>query len=220
MDLAKQIEIKNIGQIDYLICLANMKAYTAKRTKTSPDQIWILEHPSVYTLGLAVQDINVEQLDAIPIVKSDRGGKITFHGPGQLVVYLLIDLKRRGLFLKQFVFLIEQAVIDCLMEFGIFADRRLDAPGVYILSQDVCSKLTKPYVCAKIASIGLKIINGCSYHGVSLNVNMDLSPFFAIYPCGLMDVKMVDMRTLGLCVSKEQVGNVLQKKLQSVLSSV
>ena len=157
-----------------------MREYTEQRDKQSSDQIWVVEHPPVYTLGRAGKAEHVLNPHDIPVIKIDRGGQVTYHGQGQLVVYLLIDLKRCGLFVKNFVYNIEQALIDCLAEYGIHAQRRDKAPGVYVNAR-------------KIAALGLRIRKHCSYHGLSLNVDMDLTPFTGINPCGYAGLEVTQM---------------------------
>lgn len=214
------LEVKNVGTVQYLDCLSEMRKYTSERTSRSPDQIWLVEHPPVYTLGLAGSEIHLINPSAdIPVIKTDRGGQVTFHGPGQVVAYLLVDLKRRGLFVKKFVSLIEDAVISCLAEFGIVSESRLGAPGVYISSKQLYLTLEKKYVGAKIASIGLKISRGCSYHGVSLNVQMDLEPFSRINPCGFNDLCVTDLKSLGLNVKTQDIGKSLAKNMKFELES-
>lgn len=175
------IEIKKLGLQDYQSTWQAMQDFTAQRHVDTPDQIWLVEHPPVYTQGLNGQPEHIQQsLGDIPLVQSDRGGQITYHAPGQLIVYTLIDLKRRQLGVRALVSLLEQACIDQLAELGISAQSRKDAPGIYVNSQ-------------KIASLGLKIKRQCSYHGLALNVNMDLSPFQRITPCGLSGMQMTQV---------------------------
>ncbi|WP_038125928.1 lipoyl(octanoyl) transferase LipB [Thiomicrospira pelophila] len=175
------IEIKNLGLQDYQSTWQAMQDFTAQRHVDTPDQIWLVEHPPVYTQGLNGQPEHIQQsLGDIPLVQSDRGGQITYHAPGQLIVYTLIDLKRRHLGVRALVSLLENACIAQLTELGISAQSRKDAPGIYVNSQ-------------KIASLGLKIKRQCSYHGLALNVNMDLSPFQRITPCGLSGMQMTQV---------------------------
>jgi lipoyl(octanoyl) transferase len=163
----------------------SMREYTEQRNNDSPDQIWVVEHAPVYTLGRAGKAEHVLNSQDIPVVKIDRGGQVTYHGQGQLVVYLLIDLKRHGLFVKNFVHNIEQALIDCLAEYNIHAQRRDKAPGVYVNAR-------------KIAALGLRIRKHCSYHGLSLNVDMDLKPFSGINPCGYAGLEVTQMVDEGV----------------------
>lgn len=162
-----------------------MQQITAAREGSTPDELWLTEHDAVYTLGLNRKDVRLPSRDDIPLVLVDRGGKITYHGPGQIVIYLLIDLKRMGLTIGQLVNKMESAIIALLDDYGISAKARADAPGVYVND-------------AKIAALGLRLKNGCCYHGLSLNVQMDLSPFEAIDPCGYKGLKVTDMYTLGI----------------------
>jgi lipoyl(octanoyl) transferase len=163
--------IRALGRVDYAATFAAMQDFTAARTADSPDELWICEHPPVFTLGLSGKPEHLLKDIGIPVVQIDRGGQITYHGPGQVVVYLLLDLRRREITVRSLVNRIEQAVIDLLHGYGIAAARLEGAPGVYLDS-------------AKIAALGLRIRHGCSYHGVSLNVDMDLTPYEAINPCG------------------------------------
>jgi lipoyl(octanoyl) transferase len=175
--------------------LAAMRDYTGARNASSEDQLWIVEHPPVYTLGLGADPSHVLDAHGIPVVQTDRGGEVTYHGPGQAVIYLLMDLKRRRrdarLYAREFVQAIEQAVIETLAAYNLPGERRAGAPGIYIADG--------AWRGAKIAALGLKIRgNGCTYHGVSLNVSMDLAPFGWINPCGYAGLATVDMKTLGV----------------------
>ncbi|WP_454719591.1 MULTISPECIES: lipoyl(octanoyl) transferase LipB [Cupriavidus] len=186
----QEIQVIEQGRQDYQSCFDAMRAYTAARTAETPDQIWLVEHPPVYTLGQAGDPAHLLAPDeAIPVVHIDRGGQITYHGPGQIVAYLLLDLRRRRLMVRELVHAIEQAVLDTLAAYNLAAERKAGAPGIY-LSEG-------PHRGAKIAALGLKIRNGCSYHGVSLNVQMDLAPFLRINPCGYAGLETVDMATAG-----------------------
>ena len=178
-----------------------MRDFTAARTGETADEIWLCEHPPVFTQGLAGKPEHLLRDIGIPVVKIDRGGQITYHGPGQLVAYLLLDLKRNGLTVKGLVSLMEQAVIDLLAECGVAAERRPGAPGVYVRG-------------AKIAALGLKIKNGCSYHGLSLNVAMDLAPFAAINPCGYPGLAVTQMTDQCEVSSLESVGERLSVLLR------
>jgi lipoyl(octanoyl) transferase len=181
-----------------------MQAFTAARTPDTPDEIWLCQHPPVFTQGLAGKPEHLLRDIGIPVVKIDRGGQITYHGPGQLVAYLLIDLKRRNLGAKALVHRIEESLIALLAEYGIDAARRPGAPGVYVGD-------------AKIAALGLKIKNGCSYHGLSLNVAMDLSPFAAINPCGYEGLAVTQLSALCAENSVERVGDRLVAQLERQL---
>jgi lipoyl(octanoyl) transferase len=187
------IQIIERGREDYQPCFDAMRAFTAARTPETPDQVWLVEHPPVYTLGQAGDRAHLlAPDDQIPVVQIDRGGQITYHGPGQVVVYLLLDLRRRRLMVRELVQGIEQAVLDTLAAYNLAAERKPGAPGIYLSDG--------PHQGAKIAALGLKIRNGCSYHGVSLNVQMDLSPFLRINPCGYAGLETVDMASAGATV--------------------
>ena len=187
----EQIEIRRLERAEYLPTLAAMRAFTAGRTETTPDELWLLEHPPVYTLGQGAS--RDAPANGIPLIRSDRGGDITYHGPGQLVVYTLVDLARRGIMVKRFVTLLEQAVIDFL---GGGAERRPGAPGVYVGA-------------AKVAALGIRVRQGRAYHGLSLNVDMDLSPFAAIDPCGYPGLAVTQLRDLGIAAPIDSVADRL-----------
>jgi lipoyl(octanoyl) transferase len=172
--------VRNLGRAAYQPTLRSMRAFTLARDEATPDEIWVVEHPPVYTLGQGAEDASVQ--NGIPVVRSDRGGEITYHGPGQVVIYTLVDLARRGIKVKRFVWLLEQAVLDFLQGRGA---RRPGAPGVYVDG-------------AKIAALGIRVTKGRAYHGIALNVDMDLSPYSAIDPCGYAGLKVVDLKRLGL----------------------
>lgn len=183
------------GLEPYEATYAAMRGFTDRRDADTPDQLWIVEHPPVFTLGLAADPSHVLEPHDIPVVQTDRGGEVTYHGPGQAVIYLLVDLRRRRpgarLFAREFVNKIEQAVIDTLAAYNLAGERKPGAPGIY-LSGGIRQG-------AKIAALGLKVRgNGCTYHGVSLNVAMDLTPFSWINPCGYEGLPTVDMKTLGV----------------------
>ncbi len=192
--------VKRLGRVAYEPTFAAMQAFTAERTAETPDELWIVEHPPVYTLGQAGKPEHILHDIGIPLVKIDRGGQVTYHGPGQVVIYLLLDLHRLGIKVRELVNAIEQAVIDLLAEQGVTAERRDGAPGVYVGE-------------AKIAALGLRIRNGCSYHGVSLNVDMDLSPFAAINPCGYAGLQVVQTRDLNLPLTPHEAGERLSQHL-------
>jgi lipoyl(octanoyl) transferase len=184
-----------------------MKAFTIARTAETADEIWLLEHPPVYTYGVAGRPEHLPPANCgIPVIKVDRGGQVTFHGPGQLIVYALIDLRRRNLGVRDLVRLLEQAVLDLLEESGIPAKRRDGAPGVYVDG-------------AKIAALGLRIRGGCSYHGLSLNVDVDLEPFNAIDPCGYPDLTVTRTQDLGLADSMDELGERLVGKITQLLGA-
>lgn len=198
------------GSEPYQASFDAMRAYTDARTAATPDQLWIVEHPPVYTLGLAADPSHVLDPHGIAVIQTDRGGEVTYHGPGQAVIYLLMDLKRRQrdarLFAREFVWNIEQSVVETLAAYNLAGERRAGAPGIYIADGD--------WRGAKIAALGLKIRgNGCTYHGVSLNVSMDLAPFGWINPCGYAGLATVDMQTLGVTAPLAEVQQALARQL-------
>jgi lipoyl(octanoyl) transferase len=198
--------VRELGRVEYEPTWRAMQAYTDRRAPDTADEIWVLEHPPVYTLGVAGRAQHLPRVaNGIPVIRTDRGGQITYHGPGQAVIYLLLDLRRRGLTVKPLVRLMEQAVIDWLGGRGIAAEGRPDAPGVYVNG-------------AKIAALGLRIRNGCSYHGLAFNVSMDLAPFHAIDPCGYSGLEVTQARDLGLEGSVAGIGRELARGLLEKLA--
>ncbi len=209
--------VKHLGVADYESTYQAMRDFTQQRDGETPDEIWILEHPPVFTLGLAGDASNLHSpSNQIPLVQVDRGGEITYHGPGQIVVYLLLDLRRLGIFVKELVSRIEQALIDTLADFGVQAERHAGAPGIYI-AQDSPAPLE--YRGAKIAALGLKVSKGCSYHGLALNVSTDLEAFSRIHPCGYEGLRTVDMQTLGIKDNIDIISQTLLGHLQKQLTS-
>ena len=189
------LTLRWLGSEPYEASFEAMRAFTDARIADTPDEIWLVEHPPVFTLGQAGDPAHLLAADSgIPLVKVDRGGQITYHGPGQVVAYLLLDLRRRKLMVREMVTRIEQAVIDTLAAYNLAGERKAGAPGIYVAPGPDAGL----HAGAKIAALGLKIRNGCSYHGVSLNVNMDLRPFLAINPCGYAGLETVDMATLSV----------------------
>ena len=204
--------IRELGRADYEPVFAAMRAFTDARTPDTPDELWIVEHPPVFTLGLGADHGHLLSVTAhdVPVVQTDRGGEVTYHGPGQVVIYLLMDLRRNKpggkLYARQFVNKIEQAVIDVLAAYNLAGERVEGAPGIYIASG--------PRKGAKIAALGLKVRgNGCTYHGVSLNVGMDLNPFSWINPCGYSGLATVDMRSMGAEAPLHEVQQALAAAL-------
>ena len=204
MTVQQPFLIRQLGLTDFETTWHAMQKFTAERTETTPDELWLTEHPAVYTLGLNRKNVRLPIRDDIPLLHTDRGGKITYHGPGQLIIYVLFDLNRNNLNIRRLVSLLENAVIELLDSFGKKAVAKTDAPGVYIEE-------------AKIASLGLRIKNNCCYHGLSLNINMDLSPFEAIDPCGYAGLKVTQTKDLGINanfeVIRELLLNILMKNL-------
>ena len=188
------LTVKSLGLVPYSDAWAAMRAFTASRTAETPDELWLLEHPSVYTYGVAGREAHLPRADlGIPVIKVDRGGQVTWHGPGQIVLYTLLDLRRLGMGVRELVWLLEQAVLDLLDQFEVRAQRREGAPGVYVGA-------------AKVAALGLRVTRGCSYHGLSLNVDNDLTPFAAIDPCGYPGLPVTRTIDLGIAASREQLG--------------
>jgi lipoyl(octanoyl) transferase len=192
-----------------------MRTFTKERNSSTPDEIWVLEHPPVFTLGLAGDASNLHSpSNQIPMVQVDRGGEITYHGPGQIVVYLLLDLKRLGIYVKELVSRIEQALIDTLADFGIQAERKPGAPGIYVSQQ---AGISAEWFGAKVAALGLKVSKSCSYHGLALNVATDLDAFARIHPCGYEGLRTVNMQTLGIKDNTVMISKKLLEHLQKQL---
>lgn len=209
------LRIVERGLEHYEASYAAMRAFTDARTADTPDELWLVSHPPVFTLGLGADRAHVLNPHDVPVVQTDRGGEVTYHGPGQVVIYLLIDLRRdqqgARLFAREFVGKIEQAVIDTLAAYNLAGERKPGAPGIYVASG--------PLHGAKIAALGLKIRgNGCTYHGVSLNVAMDLTPFSWINPCGYEGLITTDMNTLGAAVAVVDVQAMLALQLTKLLT--
>jgi len=202
------VVVKRLGRVDYEPTFQAMQDFTASRTAETADELWIVEHPPVYTLGQAGKPEHILRDVGIPLVKIDRGGQVTYHGPGQVVIYLLIDLARRDLKVRELVTRIEQAMIDFLGEHGVAAERLDGAPGVYIKRQGIV---------AKIGALGLRIRKSRCYHGLSLNVDMDLSPFNAINPCGYAGMAVTQTRDLGVPLTPAQAGEALVAHLNRQL---
>ncbi len=200
--------VRWLGRVAYQPTWQAMVDFTAARNAETADELWVCEHPPVYTLGQAGKPEHLLTDIGIPLIRIDRGGQITYHGPGQVVIYLLLDLTRRGLKVRELVRRIEQAVIDLLAGQGVAATRLSGAPGVYIVQGDAV---------AKIGALGLRVRRGGCYHGVSLNVDMDLSPFAAINPCGLAGMAVTQTRDLGIALSPLQVAESLVNHLNRQL---
>lgn len=200
-----QLNIRHLGVTDYETTWHAMQRFTAERDEHTADELWVTEHPPVYTLGLNRKDVRLPSRQDIPVVMVDRGGKITYHGPGQVVVYLLVDLKRKGMNVRQLVSAMEQSIVDLLAEYGVESVARADAPGVYVNG-------------CKIASLGLRLKNQRCYHGLALNVDMDLSPFLAIDPCGYQGMQVTQLKDQGIHLDAQQAGHRLLGLLQARLS--
>ncbi|GIX27855.1 MAG: octanoyltransferase [Burkholderiales bacterium] len=196
--------IRRLGHADYVPTWQAMKAFTLSRREDTPDELWVVEHPPVYTVGLAGRAEHLPRRADIPVVQVDRGGQITYHGPGQIVVYLLLDLRRLKLAVRPLVRRMERAVIQLLARRGVEAHARDDAPGVYVEG-------------AKIAALGLRIRNGCCYHGLAFNVDMDLAPFEAIDPCGYPGLRVTQARNWGLTEPMDALAEELMENLVSAL---
>lgn len=195
---------RRLGRREYTSVWHDMRVFTDERSAQTPDEIWLVEHEPVYTLGLNGKREHLLAPGDIPVVECDRGGQVTYHGPGQIVVYFLLDLRRRNLGIKHLVHLLEQAVIDLLQQYGIAAERKDNAPGVYVNGE-------------KIAALGLRVRKGCSYHGLSLNVNMDLEPFSRINPCGYEGLKTTQLKDLGCNLANDRIIEDLLAHLQTLL---
>ena len=202
--------VRTLGRTGYEPCWRAMRAWTGARGRDTPDELWITEHPPVYTLGLAGKREHLLRPTAIPVLKVDRGGQVTYHGPGQLVVYVMVDLARRRLGIRALVRRLEDAVVDWLDSSGISAYGKPSAPGVYV---------SRDGVEAKIAALGLKVRNGCTYHGIAVNVAMDLAPFADIDPCGFPGLAVTQLRDLGVATSVERAGETLAPILAATINA-
>jgi lipoyl(octanoyl) transferase len=198
--------IRRLGLVEYLPTWQAMQRFTDERDAGTDDEIWLLQHPPVFTLGMAADPGHVLAAGDIPLVQTDRGGQVTYHGPGQLVIYVLIDLRRNGLGVRDLVVLLERAVIELVAPQGIVAEGRRDAPGVYVAG-------------SKLASVGMRIRRGCSYHGLALNVDMDLAPFARINPCGMAGLQVTQLRELGVPGSVNEVGEAVAQWLSARLTA-
>lgn len=209
--------VRLLGHADYEPTWQAMRAFTQQRTGQTEDELWLVEHPPVFTLGQAGRREHLLAPTDIPVIATDRGGQITYHGPGQVVAYPLLDLRRLGIFVKELVFRLEQATIQTLESFGIDARRVRGAPGVYV--PYAASRASAEFAgLAKIAALGIKVTNGRSYHGLALNVGMDLAPFSLINPCGYANLPAVDMATLDITVGWHDAAARLAERLQAHLS--
>jgi lipoyl(octanoyl) transferase len=198
------LTIRNLGLQDYDITWQAMQRFTHERTTDTNDELWIVEHPSIYTLGLNGKREHLLTIGNIPVINSDRGGQVTYHGPGQIIIYVLLDIKRLNLGIRQLVNILEQSMISVLAQYDIFGLSRIDAPGVYVNDQ-------------KIGSIGLRIKKNCSYHGLSLNNDMDLRPFDHINTCGYSGLKVTQLSDLGVTVSSKELADSVTQAITAAL---
>ncbi len=222
------IRILQRGVLDYATAYDEMRAFTETRDAATPDQLWLCEHPPVFTQGLAGKAEHVLLPGTIPVVQSNRGGQVTYHGPGQVVAYPLLDLQRAGYFVKELVYRIEEAVLRTLSDYGVTGHRVAGAPGIYVRLDDPFSHaaLNEPRApgqefrnLGKIAALGIKVSRHCSYHGVALNVDMDLEPYQRINPCGYSGLQTIDLAYCGIRTSwqeaADRLGNALARRLGS-----
>jgi lipoyl(octanoyl) transferase len=214
-----------LGRVDYAATLDAMRGFSEQRDEATPDEIWLCEHAPVYTQGLAGQAGHVLNPRGIPVVQTNRGGQVTYHGPGQVVAYPLIDLRRLGIYVKEYVYRLEHCVIKTLEGFGITGQRVAGAPGIYVELADPTGHAARtgprrdPFEgLGKIAALGIKVTRHCTYHGVALNVAMDLSPFEGINPCGYAGLQTVDLAKIGVSTDWDTVAGRLGDKLASHLS--
>jgi lipoyl(octanoyl) transferase len=203
-----ELVVRHLGLVEYLPTLEAMRSFTAERDESTPDEIWLLQHPRVFTQGQAGKPEHLLAPGDIPVVQVERGGQVTYHGPGQLVAYLMLNLRRQGLGVRVLVTAMERALVDVLAGYGVEAAPKADAPGVYVKGE-------------KIASLGLRVRNGCSFHGLALNVDMDMSPFQRINPCGYAGLKMVQLGDLlDTPPALDEVAQRLERALRERLGYV
>ena len=222
------MDVRQLGRVDYLPTYAAMQDFTAQRIPDGPDALWICEHNPVFTQGLAGKAEHILHNDvAIPVVQTNRGGQVTFHGPGQVVAYPLIDLQRAGYYVKEYVYRVEESVLRTLAHFGVTGHRVAGAPGIYVRLDDPFSHaaLTGPAHpgdpfrgLGKISALGIKVSRHCTYHGVALNVAMDLEPYSRINPCGYANLQTVDLSTIGVQTTWDEAAGVLASKLSAFLA--
>ena len=220
------MDIRLLGRVDYLPTYEAMQAFTAERTPETPDELWLCEHPPVFTQGLAGQASHLLMPGDIPVVQTNRGGQVTYHGPGQVMAYPLVNLQRAGYYVKEYVFKLEESVIRTLAHFGVTGHRVAGAPGIYVRLDDPFSHaaLVGPAPAGdpfkglgKISALGIKVSRHCTYHGAALNVAMDLQPFERINPCGYAGLKTVDLFTIGVETSWDDAARVLAGQLAARL---
>jgi len=216
--------VRRLGRVPYAETAQALQEFTAQRADATPDELWLCEHPPVFTQGLAGKPEHVLLSGDIPVVQSNRGGQVTFHGPGQVVAYPLVDLRRLGIYVKEYVFRLEAAILQTLDRFGLHGHRVVGAPGIYVNLADprAHAALTGPRPdpfagLGKIAALGIKVSQHRAYHGLALNVAMDLEPFARINPCGYAGLRTVDLRTLGVPAEWNDVASVLAERLSAQL---
>ena len=220
------MDVRLLGQVAYLPTYEAMQAFTAARTPSSPDELWLCEHPPVFTQGLAGLASHLLVPGDIPVVQTNRGGQVTFHGPGQVMAYPLVNLQRAGYYVKEYVFKLEESVIRTLAHFGVTGHRVAGAPGIYVRLDDPFSHAAlmgpapgnDPFKgLGKISALGIKVSRHCTYHGAALNVAMDLEPFDRINPCGYAGLKTVDLSTIGVETTWDEAARVLAHQLANRL---
>jgi lipoyl(octanoyl) transferase len=218
--------LRTLGLVPYEPTFDAMRAFTETRHAQTPDELWLCKHPPVFTLGLAGRPEHLLAPGDIPVVQTNRGGQVTYHGPGQLVAYPLIDMKRLGIYVKEYVFRLEAALLQTLERFGIVGHRVAGAPGIYVQLSDPRAHAQRigppldPFAgLGKVAALGIKVARHCSYHGLSLNVAMDLEPFERINPCGYAGLRTVDLSTLGVSTCIEAVEPILAERLAAQLQA-
>jgi lipoyl(octanoyl) transferase len=215
--------VRHLGRVDYLPTYGAMQAFTEARDERTPDELWLCEHPPVFTQGLAGKADHLLAPGQVPVVHTNRGGQVTYHGPGQVVAYPLLDLRRRSYFVKEYVYRIEEAVIRTLGHFGVTGHRVSGAPGIYV-KLDAPAGHGRPAPgsgfegLGKIAALGIKVSRHCTYHGVALNVSMDLQPFTWINPCGYAGLETVDLSTIGVSTTWDEAAAVLGRQLEALFS--
>ena len=216
--------IKHLGRQPYAQTESDMRAFTAARTVDTEDELWLVEHDPVFTQGVAGRDAHVLAAGDVPVVRTDRGGQVTYHGPGQVVAYPLVDLRRLHIYVKEYVYRIEEAVLATLREVAVTGHRVRSAPGIYVRVADPFGHAVLPPSTidpfaglGKIAALGIKVSRHCTYHGVALNVAMDLAPFGRINPCGYVGLQTVDLAALGVAVQTRTIANLLAAQLQQRL---
>ena len=207
--------VRYLGRSDYVSTWHAMRQFNSQRNADTDDELWLVEHPPVFTLGQAGRRAHILAPSDIPVVASDRGGQVTYHGPGQVVAYPLVDLRRLRIYVKELVFRIEESVIQTINAWGVHGRRIAGAPGVFAPWPGGSPPFSG---VAKIAALGIKVAGGCSYHGVALNVAMDLAPYALIDPCGYAGLRVIDLATLGVQADCKEVGMRLSERLQAHLS--